>query len=494
MNAPRKAACIGGGVIGAGWVARLLLAGVDVAVFDPGPEAERIVGEVVANAERAFTRLVSAPLPPQGQLTFAASIEAAVEGADFVQESVLERLALKRDVLRAIDAAAGPEVIVGSSTSGLLPSDLQEGMTHPERLVVAHPFNPVYLLPLVEIVAGKATSPEAVTRAVDFYTALGMKPVVIRREIEAFVGDRLLEALWREALWLVRDDVATVAEIDDIICYSFGLRWAQMGLFQTYRIAGGEEGMRRFLAQFGPALEWPWSRLMDVPDLDEALVEKIARQSDEQTGPLSIRELERLRDDNLVAIIRALAAQRGGTGWGAGALLREHESRLRNSDRILAGGKAGPLRLLDGQVEPEWIDYNGHMTESRYLQVFGETTDALLARIGVDAAYVAAGHSYYTVETHIMHLGEAKRGDAFHTTTQILATDEKRIQLFHRIHAEGGEVLATAEQMLLHVDVKSGRACPAPEAVLANLAPLAAAHRMLERPRAAGRAVSDIRA
>ena len=169
-------------------------------------------------------------------------------------------------------------------------------------------------------------------------------------------------------------------------------------------------------------------------------------------------------------------------------------SRLRDSDRILAGGKAGPLRLLDGQVEPEWIDYNGHMTESRYLQVFGETTDALLARIGVDAAYVAAGHSYYTVETHIMHLGEAKRGDAFHATTQILATDEKRIQLFHCIHAEGGEVLATAEQMLLHVDVKSGRACPAPEAVLANLAPLAAAHRMLERPRAAGRAVSDIRA
>jgi carnitine 3-dehydrogenase len=343
VSVPERASCIGGGVIGAGWVARLLLAGADVAVFDPGPEAERAVGEVVANAERALTRLLSAPLPPRGRLTFGASIEAAVEGADFVQESVPERLDQKRDALRAIDAAADPEVIIGSSTSGLLPSDLQEGMAHPERLVVAHPFNPVYLLPLVEIVAGKATSAEAVERAVALYAALGMKPVVIRREIEAFVGDRLLEALWREALWLVRDDVASVEDIDDIIRYSFGLRWAQMGLFQTYRIAGGEAGMRHFLAQFGPALRWPWTRLMDVPELDQALIEKIARQSDEQTGALSTRELERLRDDNLVAIIRALAAQRGGTGWGAGALLREHEAQLRDSERARAGSGSPPL-------------------------------------------------------------------------------------------------------------------------------------------------------
>jgi carnitine 3-dehydrogenase len=336
-------------VIGAGWVARLLLAGVDVAVHDPGPDAERVVREVVGNAERAVTRLVGAPLPPRGRLRFADSIEAAVDGADLVQESTPEQPGLKRDVLRAIDAAAAPEAIIGSSTSGLLPSDLQQGMAHPERLVVAHPFNPVYLLPLVEIVAGKATAPGTVERAVACYAALGMKPVVIRREIEAFVGDRLLEALWREALWLVKDDVATVEEIDDIIRYSFGLRWAQMGLFQTYRIAGGGAGMRHFLAQFGPALRWPWSRLTDVPELDESLVEKIARQSDEQIGPLSIGELERLRDDNLVAIIRALAGQRDGAGWGAGALLREHESRLREADRAHA---AEPRRLSEGKVQP----------------------------------------------------------------------------------------------------------------------------------------------
>ena len=488
---PKRAACIGGGVIGAGWVARLLLAGVDVTVHDPGPEAERVVREVLANAERATARLVSAPLPPQGTLRFAASIEAAVAGADFIQESVPERLELKRRVLGAIDAAAPADALIGSSTSGLLPSDLQAEMAHPERLVVAHPFNPVYLLPLVELVAGRQTSPEAVARATALYEGLGMKAVVIRREIEAFVGDRLLEALWREALWLVNDDVASVEEIDDIIRYSFGLRWAQMGLFQTYRIAGGEAGMRHFLAQFGPALKWPWTKLMDVPDLDDALVAKIAGQSDAQAGGLGVRALERIRDDNLVAMVRALAAEQGGAGWGAGALLRQHEARL----RAVAGPapEAAPLRLTEGEVSDAWIDYNGHMTESRYLQVFGETTDALLARIGAGTDYVAGGHSYYTVETHIRHLGEMKQGEAFHTTTQILGTDAKRIRLLHRIHGGDGGLRATAEQMLVHVDMQAGRAAPAAPEVLAALAAIAEPHRALPIPAEAGRGIADLR-
>ena len=155
-----------------------------------------------------------------------------------------------------------------------------------------------------------------------------MKGVVIAREIEAFVGDRLLEALWREALWLIKDDICDVETLDDVIRYSFGLRWAQMGLFQTYRIAGGEAGMRHFLAQFGPCLKWPWTKLTDVVDLDEALIEKIAAQSDKQAAGLSIRELERIRDENLVGILQALKAGRGGEGWGAGKLLAEFERRL----------------------------------------------------------------------------------------------------------------------------------------------------------------------
>jgi carnitine 3-dehydrogenase len=199
---------------------------------------------------------------------------------------------------------------------------------HPERLVVGHPFNPVYLLPLVEIVGGKETFPEAVEVAREIYESIGMKPVVIRKEIEAFVGDRLLEAAWREALWLVKDDIVTVEELDDIMRYSFGIRWAQMGMFQVYRVAGGEAGMRHFMAQFGPCLKWPWTKLMDVPELTDELVDKIAEQSDAQAHGLSIRQLERIRDDNLVAIMEALSKQNKGKGWGAGALHNDYTKRL----------------------------------------------------------------------------------------------------------------------------------------------------------------------
>ncbi|MDJ0943793.1 MAG: 3-hydroxyacyl-CoA dehydrogenase NAD-binding domain-containing protein [Kiloniellales bacterium] len=334
----RKAACIGGGVIGAGWAARLLLNGVDVTVSDPDPEAERKVGEVLANAERVFDRLTPAPKPPAGALSFAASIGDAVAGAELIVESVPERLEAKRAVYAEIEAAAAPGTIIASSTSGILPSELQAGLAHPERLLVAHPFNPVYLLPLVELVAGRQTAPETIERARMIYQGLGMRPLVVRKEIEAFVADRLLEAVWREALWLIHDGVATTEEVDDAIRFGFGLRWAQMGLFETYRIAGGEAGMRHFLAQFGPCLQWPWSKLTEVPALTDDLVETIASQSDEQSGDRSIRELERLRDDNLVAILRALKDGDGGAGWGAGRVLRDFEAALRERAAERKGG------------------------------------------------------------------------------------------------------------------------------------------------------------
>ena len=332
-------------------MARFLLAGVDVNVFDPHPDAQRIVGEVVANAERAYAMLTYAPLPPRGRLIFHGSLAEAVAAADWIQESVPERLDLKRNVLAEIDAAAQPGAMIGSSTSGLLPTDLQAGMAHPERLFVAHPYNPVYLLPLVELVGGRQTDKAVLGRAQTALQAIGMKGVVIHREIEAFVGDRLLEALWREALWLVKDDVCDVETLDDVIRYSFGLRWAQMGLFQTYRIAGGEAGMRHFLQQFGPCLAWPWTKLTDVPEMDAALVDKIAAQSDAQAGGLSIRELERLRDENLVGILQSLKAGDGGKGWGAGRLLAEFEQTLQASASPSpdAGGR---LRLLSATVSP----------------------------------------------------------------------------------------------------------------------------------------------
>ena len=327
-----RAACIGGGVIGSGWAARFVLNGIDVSVFDPDPETERKAGEVLDNAERAFARLFGDERPARGELQIVGTIAEAVDGAEFIQESVPERFDLKRAVLAEVDAAAPPATVIASSTSGLLPSDMQRDLAHPGRMLVGHPFNPVYLLPLVEVVGGRATSRDAVERAGRVYESVGMKPVVVRKEIDAFIGDRLQEALWREALWLVHDGIATVEEIDDVIRYSFGLRWAQMGVFQVYRVAGGEAGMRHFMEQFGPCLEWPWTKLTDVPDLDDALVDRIADQSDAQAAGLSIPELERIRDDNLIGIMEALE-RTDASGWGAGALLCEAKGAMRERSR-----------------------------------------------------------------------------------------------------------------------------------------------------------------
>nr|WP_316655090.1 carnitine 3-dehydrogenase [uncultured Gellertiella sp.] len=494
-NSIKQAACVGGGVIGGGWIARFLLAGIDVNVFDPHPESERIVNEVLTNARRAYGMLTQAPLPKEGKLTFCKSLEEAVKDADWIQESVPERLDLKRGVLNKIDAAARPDALIGSSTSGLMPSDLQAEMKHPERLFVAHPYNPVYLLPLAELVGGTKTARATLDAAKAKLAPIGMKGVIIAKEIEAFVGDRLLEAVWREGLWLIKDDICDTETLDDVIRYSFGIRWAQMGMFETYRIAGGEAGMRHFLAQFGPCLSWPWTKLTDVVDLNDELVGKIADQSDAQSGARGIRELERIRDQNLAGIMQALKAGDEGRGWGAGKLLAEFESHLwKQAPKPVLNVSEEPIRLLEVNVHPAWVDYNGHMTEHRYLQVFGDTSDALLRLIGSDLDYVAGGHSYYTVETHIRHLGEAKLGQALYSTTQLLSHDDKRLHVFSRIHDAGtGDLLATAEQMLLHVDSKAGKSCPAAPAILENLKTIAARHAGLATPEGAGRSVGQKR-
>lgn len=312
-----KAAVVGGGVIGGGWAARFLLNGWDACIFDPDLEAARKIDAVLANARLSLPRLYDHALPPEGRLSIADDLGAAVADADWVQESAPERLAIKRKILGEISRLAPASAIIGSSTSGFTPTELNaEGA----RAIVAHPFNPVYLLPLVELV-GDA---QATASAAAILTGVGMYPLTVRKEIAAHIADRLLEAVWRESLWLVKDGVATTEEIDEAIRMGFGLRWAQMGLFETYRTAGGEAGMRQFMAQFGPALNWPWSKLTNVPEFTDALVDLIAEQSDAQSGHMTIRNLERRRDANLVGIMRALKE----TGSGAGAVVASHEASL----------------------------------------------------------------------------------------------------------------------------------------------------------------------
>nr|WP_272211359.1 3-hydroxyacyl-CoA dehydrogenase NAD-binding domain-containing protein [Marinicella sp. W31]MDC2877250.1 3-hydroxyacyl-CoA dehydrogenase NAD-binding domain-containing protein [Marinicella sp. W31] len=269
-------------------------------------------------------------------------------GASYVQESVPERLALKHDVHAAIAAAIPENAIVGSSTSGFKPSELNEKGA---QVIVAHPFNPVYLLPLVELVGDKALC----ETASGILRSIGMYPLTVKKEIDAHIADRLLEAIWRESLWLVKDGVATTEDIDEAIRMGFGLRFAQMGLFEAYRIAGGEVGMTHFMAQFGPALSWPWTKLMDVPEFNDELVDLIAGQSDAQSGDKSIRELERERDDNLVGILRALKV----SDSGAGRVVSTHEAGL-----AVIGERDGLPVTLRHQVPSSWTDYNGHMNET----------------------------------------------------------------------------------------------------------------------------------
>ncbi len=326
MSTDKKhtAAIIGGGVIGGGWAARFLLNGWDVNVYDPADNAQAALNATLDNARRSLPRLSDVPMRAEGKLSFVASLESAVTNADWIQESVPERLDVKHAVIRDIQKHASNEAILGSSTSGFKPTQLQEGALNPSQIMVCHPFNPVYLLPLIEVVAGKGTDASLVESACGILTDLGMKPLKVRKEIDAHIADRFLEAVWREGLWMIKDGIATTEEIDDAIRYGFGLRWGQMGLFETYRVAGGEAGMAHFIAQFGPCLSWPWTRLMDVPELTDELVKTIADQSDEQSGAYSIRELERIRDDNLVAMMRGLKE----TNWGAGELLNQHDKRL----------------------------------------------------------------------------------------------------------------------------------------------------------------------
>ena len=346
-----KLAIIGAGVIGGGWAARFLLNGWDVAVFDPHPEAARSLDRLLENARRSLPSLTDIWEPREGVLTFHTRLADAVSNADWIQESVPERLALKQQVLGEIVAYAPAHAVIGSSTSGFTPTQLQIGLHSAGQLLVCHPFNPVYLLPLVEVVPSERTDPAIRERCAAILREMGMKPLLIEKEIDAHVADRLLEAVWREALWLINDRIATTEEIDDAIRLGFGLRWAQMGLFETYRIAGGEGGIRHFISQFGPALRLPWTKLVDVPEFTEALVDRIVDQSDKQSGHLAIGELERIRDDNLVGILRVLKKN----DWGAGAVINAHERRTMPLETD------GPIEMVVRQIPPSWVDYNGHL-------------------------------------------------------------------------------------------------------------------------------------
>ena len=495
MRSVRTLGLLGTGVIGAGWAARALHYGIDVVAADVKPEMEDWIRGAVANAEPALARLTLAPLPPKGKLSFTTDLLKMAERVDFIQENIPEQLELKQRVLAQVSQHAPADVIIASSTSGLMPTELQRDLRWPERFCVAHPFNPVYLLPLVELVGGQKTSAATIAAARDFFNYIGMHPLHVRKEVPGHLTDRLQEALWREILHIINDGIATTGELDDAIVYGPGLRWAAMGTNMIYHLAGGESGMRHMLAQFGPCLKWPWTKL-EAPELTESLIDHMVDGTQQQAAGRSIRELERLRDNYLVAIQQVLRQY----NIGAGATLRGVEERLYRDaattdavprDAAPQGAAQQPQRMLQTQVRPEWIDYNGHLTDSRYVQIFGNGVDVLYRQVGVDAAYRASGRMFYSVESHVVHLGEAKVGESLYLTTQILALDQKRLHLFHRLHrAANNELIATGEQMQLHVDTAAAKATPMDPAVFRKLQSIAQQHAQLPAPPHAGRRVT----
>jgi carnitine 3-dehydrogenase len=267
-----------------------------------------------------------------------------------------------------------------------------------------------------------------------------------------------------------------------------------MGTFLIYRIAGGEAGMRHFMAQFGPALKWPWTKLMDVPELTDELLDTICAQSDAQvelqTPGLSIRELEALRDDCLVEVMHGLRNR----GFAAGKTLADFEKHLfdigSRFDKPV--GVAAPIRTLDRSIPTDWVDYNGHTNDSRYMQLSSEGGDRFLRYIGLDQPYLQSGRSYFTVESHVNYIAQSRAGDAVYVTVQLLSHDAKRLRIFTSMNrADDDSVVATAEHMMLHVDSNIGKASPASDEIQAKLAEIATYHNKLPRPINAGRAIGQ---
>ncbi|WP_413102810.1 3-hydroxyacyl-CoA dehydrogenase NAD-binding domain-containing protein [Streptomyces sp. Inha503] len=300
----RRVACVGAGVIGGGWVAHFLARGYDVTAWDPAPDAEEKLRRLVAAAWPALEQIGLADGASPDRLTVTATLAEAVADAQFVQESAPEKLELKRSLLAQLDAAAPPGVVIASSTSGYPMTDMQTEAADPGRLVVGHPFNPPYLIPLVEVVGGKQTDAAAVEWASRFYKVAGKSVITMERELPGFIANRLQEALWREALHMVANGEATVKEIDDSITEGPGLRWAFMGPCLTFALAGGDGGMGHMLDHFGPSLKSPWTRL-EAPELDDTLRAAMVDGCDEAAGSRTIAQLVAERDQGVIDVLRA---------------------------------------------------------------------------------------------------------------------------------------------------------------------------------------------
>src|SRR3984885_5657307 len=299
----RNIAIVGTGVIGASWAALYLARGFNVTATDPAPNAETNLHQYIDAAWKDLTIIGLSPNASPDHLEFTLNMTQALSEADFVQENGPERQDFKIKLFADMDAATPPDSIVASSSSGLTMSVMQSACKHPERCVIGHPFNAPHVLPLVEVVAGAKTSPEAVDRAISFYTSIGKKPIRLRKEVVGHVANRLQAALYREVVYLIEQGVLDVADSDVAVCWGPGLRWGLMGPNLLFHLGGGQGGIEHFMEQFtGPMAAW-WKDLGAITEFNPEVKQTIVRGVLKEANGRSIAELERERDSMLLELL-----------------------------------------------------------------------------------------------------------------------------------------------------------------------------------------------
>jgi carnitine 3-dehydrogenase len=299
---PSRIAVVGTGTVGASWAAYYLSRGLDVSATDPGPGAEALLHRMVEQAWPVLEQLGMAKDADRGRLSFSDDLAVALDGAEFVQEAAPEREDVKIELFEKLDALTAPEVILASSTSGLLISHLQARCSHPERCITGHPFNPPHLIPLVEVVGGDRTSAATIDQAMEFYRLIGKFPIHVRTEVIGHVANRLQAAVFREAIHLVYSGVASAADVDAAIAHGPGLRWALMGPLLTFHLAGGEGGIEHFMEHLREANNIWMADLSEDLITEEAAAAVIGGVVDEAAGR-SVAELVTRRDEFLLELL-----------------------------------------------------------------------------------------------------------------------------------------------------------------------------------------------
>ena len=298
-----KIAIIGTGVIGSGWTLRLLAKKKEIYVFEPSIKQKKFLLDEIKRTTKSLKNFYKISTISTKKLYFKKTIRDAVKDVDLIQENVPENEKIKKKIVKEISKWSKPNAIIASSSSGLLPSRIQSACKNPARFIIAHPFNPVYLLPLVEIVKGKKTKLDFLKKSEIFYRSVGMIPLIVKKEVEGYLSDRLQESMWRESLHIINENIASTDDLDKAIIHGPGLRWSLMGTFLTFHLAGGKKGMRHMLNQFGPSLKLPWTKLK-APKLTKKLSNRIIKGTKKQSKGKSIKELTTIRDNFLIDLLK----------------------------------------------------------------------------------------------------------------------------------------------------------------------------------------------